>query len=100
VIELRVGSRPGELSDVHKSLDSRLDQQLDELFEAAIGMADGEERQFHRSPASYVFEDGAPVGRDMVGFVAFDLVLGIVIGGVMDVSFVVKVGRVNGDNRA
>jgi hypothetical protein len=38
------------------------------------------------------------MGRDMIGFVAFDLVLGIVFRGTMRMTFVVEVPGVNGDD--
>jgi hypothetical protein len=40
------------------------------------------------------------MGRDMIGLVAFDFVLGIIFRGVMDVTLVVEVSRVNGNDRS
>ena len=39
-----------------------------------------------------------PVGRDMIGFVAFDFVLRIVFRSVMDMTFVIKVRGMDGDD--
>jgi hypothetical protein len=59
-------------------------------------MADCEERQLH---VSRVIKGAAFMGRDMIGLVAFDFVLRIIFRGVMDVTFVVEVSRVNGNDR-
>ena len=53
-------------------------------------MADREEGKLHTSPSLLcVFERAALVGRDMIGFVAFDFVLRIVFRSVMDMTFVI-----------
>jgi hypothetical protein len=45
-----------------------------------------------------VFERAALVRRDMIGFVAFDFVLRIVFRSVMDMTFVIKVRGMEGDD--
>src|SRR6185503_16034998 len=42
-------------------------------------------------------KDAAPVGRDVIGLVALDFVLGIVFRGAMDMTLVVEVSRMDGD---
>jgi hypothetical protein len=99
LVELRIGSRPGNRSDVREKLDVGFSQQLDELLEASVGMADREEGKLHTSPSlRCVFERAALVGRDMIGFVAFDFVLRIVFRSVMDMTFVIKVRGMDGDD--
>jgi hypothetical protein len=46
-----------------------------------------------------MFERATLVGRDMIGFVAFDFVLRIVFRSVMDMTFVIKVRGMDGDDR-
>src|SRR5690606_37834978 len=89
LVELRVGSGPRHRSDVRDKSDIGPTQQRHERLEAPVGMADGEERQRHRTrlPAR-ALKSAALVGGDMVGLVAFDLVLGIVLRGVMDMALV------------
>jgi hypothetical protein len=61
-------------------------------------MADREEGKLHTSPSlRCVLERAALVGRDMIGFVAFDFVLRIVSRSVMDMTFVIKVRGMDGD---
>jgi hypothetical protein len=45
-----------------------------------------------------VFKRVTLVGRDMIGLVAFDFVLGIVFRCVMHVALIVEVSGVNSDN--
>ena len=45
-----------------------------------------------------VFERVTLVGRHMIGFVAFDFVLRIVFRSVMDMTFVIKVRGMDGDD--
>jgi hypothetical protein len=62
-------------------------------------MADREEGKLHTSPSlRCVFERGTLVGRDMIGFVAFDFVLSIVFRSVMDMTFIIKVRGMDGDD--
>src|SRR5687767_9878104 len=48
--------------------------------------------------APYVFEGAALVGRDMIGLVALDLVLGIVFRRAMPMALVVEIPGVDGDD--
>ena len=59
-------------------------------------MTDGEEWTLHIS--SRVIEGAALVRRDMIGLVAFDLVLGIIFRGAMRMALVVKISGVDGDD--
>src|SRR6516162_11880967 len=62
-------------------------------------MANREDGKLHTSPSlRCVFERAALVGRDMIGFVAFDFVLRIVFRSVMDMTFVIKVLGMDGDD--
>src|SRR5215469_11910542 len=89
----------GTRSDVRDKIDVGSSQQLDELLEPSVGMADREEGKLHTSPSlRCVFERAALVGRDMIGFVAFDFVLRIVFRSVMDMTFVIKVHGIDGDD--
>ena len=76
-VELRIGSRLGNCSDIRDKLNLSSLQQFDELPEASVGMADGEERKPHTS-SSRVVKRATLVGCDVVGLVAFDLVLRII----------------------
>src|SRR5688572_20563339 len=48
--------------------------------------------------APYAFEGAALVGRDMIGLVALDLVLGIVFRRAMPMALVVEIPGVDGDD--
>jgi hypothetical protein len=61
-------------------------------------MANGEKGEVHAAPSSGLAQRAALVGRDVIGLVAFDLVLRIILRAVMDVTLVVEVAGVNGDN--
>ena len=99
LVELRIGSRPRNRSDVRDKINVGSSQQLDELLEASVGMANREEGKLHTSPSlRCVFERAALVGRDMIGFVAFDFVLRIVFRSVMDMTFVIKVRGMDDDD--
>jgi len=100
LVELRIGSRSRHLPDIHDPFHPGFGQQCHEVLNAAVGVADGEKWKRHVSPASCVFEGVPLVGRDMIGLVAFDLVLGIVFAGVMRVSLVVEVCRMHLDDRS
>ena len=52
LVELRIGSRSRNRSDVRDKGDLSSRQQLDEFREASVGMADGEEGQ-RRTPPSF-----------------------------------------------
>jgi hypothetical protein len=70
------------------------------LLEASVGMTDREEGKLHTSPSlGCAFERATLVGRDMIGFVAFDFVLRIVFRSVMDMTFVIEVRGMDGDDR-
>ena len=98
-VELRIGSRPRNCSDVREKLNLGFSQQLDELLEASGGMADREEGKLHTPPSLRCeFERPALMGRDMIGFVAFDFVLRIVFRSVMDITFVIKVRGMDSDD--
>jgi hypothetical protein len=90
LIELRIDFRHRHFSDVRDNADLSPSQQLSKLFEASVRMADGEEWKLHTS-LSCIVEGTALVGCDMVGFVAFDFVLGILFRGVMDMTLIVEV---------
>jgi len=62
-------------------------------------MADREERQLHAPLSSSRIEDTALVSRDMVRPVASDLVLGIVPRGMTDMTLVIEIAGMNGDDR-
>jgi hypothetical protein len=96
LVELRIGLGHGHFSDIRHKTDINSSQQLGKLFELSVGMTDGEEWRLHIS--SRVIEGAALVRRDMIGLVAFDLVLGIIFGGVMRMAFVVKISGVDGDD--
>ena len=62
-------------------------------------MADGEERKRHALPLSRRALKGAPlVSSDMVGLVALDFILGIVLRRVVDMSLVIEISRVDRDH--
>lgn len=61
-------------------------------------MADGEKGQRHLS-FSRMLKRTALVGGDMVRFIAFDFVLRIVFSGVMGMPLIVKIARVDFDDR-
>ena len=92
-----MGSGHRDLPDVNDPFNVRPGQQFDKLLETPVGMADGEERPLHVS-TSRIVERAALVGCDIVGFVAFDFVLRVLSGGVVDVTFVIKVAGMNGDD--
>lgn len=50
LIELRIGSRPRNRSDIRDKINFGSTQQLDELLETSVGMADREEWKLHASP--------------------------------------------------
>jgi hypothetical protein len=58
-VELRVGARHWHFPNVDQALDARLLKQSDEFIEAAVGMADREERQGHAT--SYVRLSAPPL---------------------------------------
>ena len=57
LVELRIGSRPRNRSDVGGKIDVGSSQQLDELLEASVGMADRRDRPGHLR--SRLREEGA-----------------------------------------
>jgi hypothetical protein len=62
-------------------------------------MVDREEGKLRTSPSlRRVFERATLVSRDMIGFVAFDFVLRIVFRRVMDMTFIIKVRGMDGDD--
>ena len=75
-----------------------LAQKSDEIIDVPVGMTDGEKRQRHVD-LSGVIEGTALVSGDMVGLVAPDLILGIVFGGMVRMSLVVEISRVDRDDR-
>jgi len=50
VVELRIGSRARDLPDIHDAFDARPLQDVLELAEAAVGVANREEGQVHERP--------------------------------------------------
>jgi hypothetical protein len=61
-------------------------------------MANGEKGMVHAAPSSRLAESAAFVGRDVVGLVTFDFVLRVIFRAVMDVTLVVEIAGVDGDN--
>src|SRR6185312_11011053 len=64
LVELRIGSRSWNLSDIHDTINVRFPQQLSEIFEAPIRVANGEEGKLHAVPSSCVVEGTAFMSRD------------------------------------
>ena len=92
LVELRIGSRPRNRSDIRDKINSDGPQQLDKLLEASVRMADREEGNLHISPLfRCVFKSAALMGRDVIGLVAFDFVLRIVFRGAMRMALVVEI---------
>jgi hypothetical protein len=75
LVELRIGSRSRNLSDIHDTLNVRFAQQLNETFKASTRVANGEEGKLHATSSSHMVEGAAFMGCDVICLIAFDLVL-------------------------
>ena len=101
LVELRIGPRPRNRSDIRDERYIGSPQQLDELLEASVRMADGAEWELHASPLfRCALEGTAFVGCNVIGLVALDLVLGIAFRRAMDMTLVIEILGVNGDDRS
>ena len=100
LVELRVAPRHGDPSHVRDEFDPGVPQQFDEGIQATVGMTNGEEGLRHVASSRNTREDATFVRCDMVGLVALDLVLGIVLRGAMYVALVVEVSGVDDDDRS
>src|SRR5690606_17140779 len=81
------------------ALDVRAAQQVDELFDAAVGVADGKEGKACACHL-YKLERASLVRGNVLGLVAFDLVLGLFFRSPAGVALVVEVTRVDLDDLA
>ncbi|CAH1690136.1 hypothetical protein CHELA1G11_20628 [Hyphomicrobiales bacterium] len=95
LVELRIGFRPRDLSDVHNASDMGTTQERNEILKAAVGMTDREEGMRLSPPLSRVLEGAALVSSNMVGLIASYLVLWFVCRRTMCVAFVVEITGVN-----
>jgi hypothetical protein len=79
-------------------LDVKLTQERSERIGTEIGVADGEEGKRHAPPSSRIIEGATLMGRDVIGLVASDLILRIILRRVMGMALVIEVAEVDGDD--